>query len=40
MEISYATGAKVILQGPCPYEVDSAAGGFLSLGKLTARVDK
>ena len=31
------TGAKVILQGPCTYEVDSAAGGFLSLGKLTAQ---
>ena len=29
-------GAKVILQGPCTYEVDSAAGGFLSVGKLTA----
>ncbi len=40
MEISYTTGAKVILQGPCSYEVDSAAGGFLALGKLTARVEK
>ena len=40
MEITYQTGAKVILQGPCTYEVDSAAGGFLSLGKLTARVEK
>ena len=40
MEITYDTGAKVILQGPCTYEVDSAAGGFLSLGKLTARVEK
>ena len=39
MEITYTTGAKVILQGPCTYEVDSAAGGFLSLGKLTARVE-
>ena len=37
MEITYQTGAKVILQGPCTYEVDSAAGGFLSLGKLTAQ---
>ena len=37
MEISYNTGAKVILQGPCTYEVDSARGGFLSLGKLTAQ---
>ena len=40
LEITYQTGAKVILQGPCTYEVDSAAGGFLSLGKLTARVEK
>ena len=30
-------GAKVILQGPCTYEVESARGGFLSLGKLTAQ---
>ena len=40
MEISYDSGAKVILQGPCTYEVDSPSGGFLSLGKLTARVEK
>jgi hypothetical protein len=39
LEISYDSGAKVILQGPCTYEVDSAAGGFLALGKLTARVE-
>ncbi len=39
MEIAYQSGARVILQGPCSYEVDSAAGGFLSLGKLTARVE-
>ncbi len=39
MEITYHTGAKVILQGPCTYEVESTAGGFLSLGKLTARVE-
>ena len=39
MEITYDTGAKVILQGPCTYEVESASGGFLSLGKLTARVE-
>ena len=38
MEITYDSGAKVILQGPVTYEVESAAGGFLSLGKLTARV--
>jgi hypothetical protein len=40
MEITYNNGAKVILQGPCRYEVESAAGGFLSLGKLTAKVEK
>ena len=34
MEITYDTGAKVILQGPATYEVDSTNGGFLSLGKL------
>jgi hypothetical protein len=39
MEITYDTGAKVILQGPVTYEVDSREGGYLSLGKLTARVD-
>ncbi len=39
VEISYDSGAEVILQGPCTYEVDSPAGGFLSLGKLTARVE-
>ncbi len=40
MEIAYDSGATVILQGPCTYEVESAAGGYLSLGKLTARVEK
>src|SRR5665647_3109483 len=40
MEITYDTGAKVILQGPCTYEVDSIAGGYLSVGKLTARVEQ
>jgi hypothetical protein len=39
LEITYDTGAKVILQGPVTYEVESARGGFLSLGKLTARVE-
>ena len=37
MEITYDTGAKVILQGPVTYEVESKAGGFLSLGKLTRK---
>ena len=40
MEITYDTGAKVILQGPVTYEVESASGGYLSIGKLTARLEK
>ena len=40
LEITYDTGAKVILQGPVTYEVESAAGGYLAVGKLTARVEK
>ena len=40
MEITYDSGAKVILEGPCRYEVESATGGFLAVGKLTARVEK
>ncbi len=40
MEITYDTGAKVILQGPATYEVDSRDGGYLSIGKLTARLEK
>ena len=40
MEITYDTGAKVILQGPVMYEVDSRDGGFLSVGRLTARLEK
>ncbi len=38
MEITYDSGAKVILEGPCTYEVESTAGGYLALGKLTARM--
>ena len=40
MEITYDTGAKVILQGPVTYEVESKDGGYLSVGKLTARLEK
>ncbi len=40
LEITYDTGAKVILQGPANYEVNSATGGYLAAGKLTARVEK
>ncbi|MBN1393450.1 MAG: NPCBM/NEW2 domain-containing protein, partial [Pirellulales bacterium] len=38
MEITYKSGARVILEGPCAYQVDSSAGGFLARGKLTARI--
>ena len=40
LEITYHSGARVILQGPVTYVVESAQGGFLSLGKLTARVER
>ena len=40
MEITYDTGAKVILQGPAAYRVESRTGGFLSIGRLTARLEK
>jgi len=40
MEITYGTGAKVLLQGPVTYRVDSHNGGFLAVGKLTARLEK
>jgi hypothetical protein len=39
MEITYDTGAKVILQGPVTYEVESENGGFMSVGKLTGKVE-
>jgi hypothetical protein len=38
MEITYDSGAKVILQGPCEYTVESPRGGYLAVGKLVARV--
>ncbi len=40
LEITYDSGAKVILQGPARFEVDSAMGGFLTSGKLTAQIEK
>ena len=40
MEITYDSGARVILEGPCTYQVESRAGGYLALGKITARVEK
>ena len=38
LEITYDTGAQVILQGPVKYEVESTNGGFMSVGKLTGKV--
>jgi hypothetical protein len=40
MEITYDTGAKVILQGPVVYVVESRSGGFMAFGKLTGKVDR
>lgn len=40
MEITYTSGSRVILEGPCEFEVNSNAGGYLHLGKLTARIKK
>jgi hypothetical protein len=37
-EITYSTGAKVILQGPARFE-PAANGGFLTLGRLTGSVE-
>lgn len=39
LELTYDTGAKVILQGPCTYEVESATGGYLAVGRLVAKVE-
>jgi hypothetical protein len=40
MEITYDSGARIILEGPCTYQVESETGGYLKVGKLTAKVDK
>jgi len=40
MEVTYQTGAKVLLQGPATYEVESRDSGYLSHGRLTARLEK
>jgi hypothetical protein len=40
MEITYDMGARVIMQGPCTYQVESGRSGFLTVGRLTARVEK
>ena len=39
LEITYDTGAKVLLQGPVKYEVESKNGGFMSIGKLTGQAN-
>ena len=39
MEITYDTGAKVILQGPVTYSVE-ANGGYLAVGRLTGKLEK
>jgi hypothetical protein len=40
LELTYDTGARVILQGPVTYEVESPSGGYLFHGKLTAKLEK
>ena len=35
LEITYYSGAKVILEGPAVYEVDGSNGGFLRVGAAT-----
>lgn len=39
MEITYDTGAKVILQGPVTYSIDRN-GGYLAVGKLTGKLER
>jgi len=40
LELTYDSGAKVILQGPATYEVNLHDGGFLAIGKLTAKLEQ
>jgi hypothetical protein len=40
LEITYNTGAKIIIEGPAVYAADGGNWGTLSLGRLTARVGK
>jgi hypothetical protein len=40
LKITYNTGARVILQGPCSYLVESPSGGLLSIGRLTAKIER
>jgi hypothetical protein len=39
LEITFDTGAKVILQGPCRFNVETN-GGFLAVGRLTGKFEK
>jgi hypothetical protein len=39
LEISYNTGARVILQGPVTFEVESNNGGYIAVGRLTGTVE-
>ena len=40
LEITYNTGAKVVIEGPAVYVADGGNWGTLLLGRLTARVGK
>ena len=37
-EVTYDSGAKVLLQGPCTYKIESPSSGYLKVGRMTARV--
>ena len=37
-EVTYDSGVKVLLQGPCTYRIESPSSGYLKVGRLTARV--
>jgi hypothetical protein len=39
MEIAYDAGARVILEGPCTFNVETN-GGFLAIGRLTGKLEK
>jgi hypothetical protein len=38
LELAYDSGAKVILQGPLTYEVNSNNSGYLFVGRVTGRI--
>jgi hypothetical protein len=38
VEITYDSGARVILQGPVTYEIDSNNGGYVFVGKLSGKI--